>query len=314
MGSSADVNRKARYWVGGLGVLSLITVALVLGKTAREQYHIWRLGSEDLAVSQRAATTLATMGSSRAFPYIVIVIDNAVVRHGIQFGDMSVPRLLHNHPERGEPYVDQVLRPYRESLTKIARESPGAVQPYLRQGLLHDKPHLRALHAYLVREMGMAAKSLVPTLVSLLKDENDKVRLNVIFALMGMEAADTIPALEELATDTNFTKSAVRALRAIGPAGVKSLLKLLQDRDPDVRMQTASTLFLMHRVPDEAIPLLVKALTDDYYPLRVAAAKALGSIGPRAKAAIPALNELLNDRIRQVREAAVEALKSIRAP
>ncbi len=162
--------------------------------------------------------------------------------------------------------------------------------------------------------MGIAAKSLVPTLVSLLKDENDKVRLNVIFALMGMEAADTIPALEELATDTNFTKSAVRALRAIGPAGVKSLLKLLQDRDPDVRMQTASTLFLMHRVPDEAIPLLVKALADDYSDLRVVAAKALGSIGPRAKAAIPALTELLNERILQARDAASEALKRVRAP
>lgn len=74
MSGSAVVNRKARYWVVGLGVLTLLVLALVFGRTAREQFHIWRLGSEDLAASQRAASTLASMGSSRGFPYIVIVV------------------------------------------------------------------------------------------------------------------------------------------------------------------------------------------------------------------------------------------------
>lgn len=293
MGGSANVNRKARYWVTGLGVISLIIAVLVFGKTAREQYYIWRLGSEDLNVSQRAATTLATMGSSRAFPYIVIVIDNTVVSQGIRPPD--IPQ-------------EEILRPYIDSLAEIVRKNLQAVLSHLRRGLRHEKPHLRALHANLVSETS------VPTLVSFLKDDDDHVRIIATIALMRMEAADTIPALEELATDTDFSTFAVWVLRAIGPAGVESLLKLLLDRDPDVRMQAAYGLSQTHNVPDEAIPLLTNALTDEYYPLRVAAAKALGSIGPRAKDAFPTLTELLNDKNRHVRAAAVDALKRIRDP
>ena len=60
MSSSTDVNRRARYWTAGLGLLTLVVLALAFGKTAREQYYIWRLGSEDQATKSATSASRFT--------------------------------------------------------------------------------------------------------------------------------------------------------------------------------------------------------------------------------------------------------------
>ena len=121
--------------------MSLVLLALVFGKTAREQYYIWRLGSEDLAVSQRAATTLATMGSSRAFPYIVIVIDNAVVSQRIRLSGMSNGQPSYSHGEGSGRRAAEILGPYIWSLTEIVRKQPSQKNNSRITHCVRDTPH-----------------------------------------------------------------------------------------------------------------------------------------------------------------------------
>jgi HEAT repeat protein len=113
---------------------------------------------------------------------------------------------------------------------------------------------------------------------------------------------------------------AARALAEIAPTAKSSippLARLLEDREPQVRLAAVTTLAILlasEDTPSEAtpaVPSLTKLLDDELCETRQAAADCLAIIGPEAKSAIPPLIGLLKDEHAMVRAAAASALGEI---
>ncbi len=128
----------------------------------------------------------------------------------------------------------------------------------------------------------------IPSLIKLLHNPDDRIRLAAIDALgeLGPAAAPAVPDLAGiLSEDSDLRMSAIDTLSNIGPAAAP------------------------------AVPALIKVLDDKSSGYRGQAAQALGNIGPEAKAAIPKLEErLLGDNEATVRLSSAEALGNIGDP
>lgn len=94
-----------------------------------------------------------------------------------------------------------------------------------------------------------------------------------------------------------------------GKAGTAALTKLFTDKN-----WSGTATIDLEFDPNARIvaPVLMKLLKDKDSDVRRAAVDALGKIGPNAKAAIPALTVLLKDKDGWVRKAAAEALEKIK--
>src|SRR5206468_4025151 len=110
-------------------------------------------------------------------------------------------------------------------------------------------------------EMGPAAKSTIPALLSALKE--DELRL-----------------LEPLVAVT---------LANIGPSAVPALKQALVEKDARLRRTAAYALSLIGPKAASASGMLTDALADAEADVRALAAKALGRIGAEAKDALPKL-------------------------
>ena len=83
------------------------------------------------------------------------------------------------------------------------------------------------------------------------------------------------------------------ALGRIGPAALPSILPLLSDPDPEMRIAAAEVIARIGPEAEGAVPALTALLADEDEDVRRAAARALGEIGPAAASAVPALLESL---------------------
>lgn len=83
------------------------------------------------------------------------------------------------------------------------------------------------------------------------------------------------------------------ALGRIGADAVPSLVKVLSDSDPQVRLQATRSLALIGAPARPAVAELTRLLDDPNEDVRRGAARALGQIGPGASPAVPALLRLL---------------------
>lgn len=79
------------------------------------------------------------------------------------------------------------------------------------------------------------------------------------------------------------------ALSRIGKPAVPELIRVLQHRDPLVRLEAAEVLARIGPDAIEAVPYLTTALDDADERVRKASARALGRVGPGAAPAVPAL-------------------------
>ncbi|MFQ5795664.1 MAG: HEAT repeat domain-containing protein [Candidatus Bipolaricaulia bacterium] len=105
------------------------------------------------------------------------------------------------------------------------------------------------------------------------------------------------------------SKLAVRKLVKIGPAAVPTLIKVLQDKDVDVRQEAAEALGKIGPDARDAVPALVEALRDEDWSVRQFSAWALRKIGPDA---VPALIEALEDEDERVRDNATRVLQVLK--
>ena len=135
-----------------------------------------------------------------------------------------------------------------------------------------------------------------------LKDPSPAVREHTAYALelIGPKAKPAAGALAALCADKQkeVRRAAYRALEAIGSAPVMPIVKLLNDKDPEVCSDAAEALTWLRPLPQEAVPQLAAALQNDKlteenpdvaFFVRNAAAEALASLGSQAKEAVPAL-------------------------
>jgi len=167
------------------------------------------------------------------------------------------------------------------------------------------------------RALGEIGAASVPVVLPLLKDPNDKIRLNamVAFSLIGSEIPSRVaPALVRHLVDSHLhvqTRAGV-ARKKMGAAAAPALAAALADRNLRLRREAAEVLGEIGPQAAAAVPALAKLLKDSRVYLQEEAAEALAKVGPKARPAIPALLVALNDGLSErVRGYAARALAKI---
>lgn len=86
-----------------LGVLTVaVLVAGVFHPAVKEQWHLWRLESDDETVRRAAAASLARLQSVRAIPRLFELLTESPVEEGSQYFPLVVPeRIVRRHALRG---------------------------------------------------------------------------------------------------------------------------------------------------------------------------------------------------------------------
>lgn len=145
------------------------------------------------------------------------------------------------------------------------------------------------------------------------------------FEVLGTNGAPAVPGLLRLLhqRDSQVRADAALCLGEIADgakAAVSELSGALGDKDDDVRAEAAWALGNIHGQPEKVVPRLLEAFTHNQEPSVCAAiVTALGNYGPDASEATPRLLKLLNTPAgqelpdEQVRSAAVYALGEIGA-
>jgi HEAT repeat protein len=112
--------------------------------------------------------------------------------------------------------------------------------------LLKDKTGLvRDAAALALGKIGPEAKTAVPVLTELLKDEWVRKTAALALGEIGLEARTAVPALTELLKKEWVRQTAASALGNIGPeakTAIPALTELLQDPDKDLHKTVAEAL------------------------------------------------------------------------
>jgi HEAT repeat protein len=165
---------------------------------------------------------------------------------------------------------------------------------------------------------------------------------------MGDEGVTSLMKAVKGTKDTGLKVSTIQAIGAFGnrtkaEAAIQFLADNLEDKDANIRTQSAYTLInvgradhpaliktlktadsnlrqniLQHMVnrnyrSKDAVPQLIDCLKDGQAPVRWLSAQILGNIGRDANAAVDALTAALDDANQMVRDNARNALKQIRS-
>jgi HEAT repeat protein len=185
--------------------------------------------------------------------------------------------------------------------------------------------------------------SVVPHLIPLLKDQDARVRLDVVTALgsLGKSAQSAIPALIALFKEENslpeprvktraqrFTAvapSVGSALRMMGESAIPDLILLLKDENVLIRSRAASVLGSFGKSAQPAIPALIALFKEEYSlpePRVETRAQRFTAVAPAAgnalrmmgELAVPDLILLLRDENVLIRSRAALVLGNIGIP
>ena len=149
----------------------------------------------------------------------------------------------------------------------------------------------------------------IQEILNKLKDNNWWVRKNTIENLLAYSEDSYLSVLEEWlrnGDDALLRNAAMEAFRTLGGRAVRSLILLLKDKDPDVRIFAANVLGDIRDA--EALSSLIPALDDPDVNVKIASAEALGKIG--SEKAVTALAKLIGNTT-WVTMAAIEAIGEI---
>ena len=166
----------------------------------------------------------------------------------------------------------------------------------------------------LLADFGAKAKSAVPVLIDLLKnDKDDLVRAAAARSLghIAEPTSEAVPILAEAIVDKDVRvrRSAVRALVRIHPGpkiGLPLYVKALQSADPATVAEVIAT---AGELGEKVVPGATAGLKEPkarYWSLLI-----LGSVGPAAKSAVPDVAALLADEQPEVRMQAAMTLGQI---
>ncbi len=192
-----------------------------------------------------------------------------------------------------------------------------------------ERDEVRLLALDVLRDIGPAARSVVPRLADMLEENNLLVRRKVVETLVrcviparraGSLLEESIEQKVVLALvkmlqegDALLRGESATALGAIGPgakAAVAELEPLLQAPEARVRIAAADALWLIEQHP-RSQSVLIEAFADASDTARRSALDALGWWGPAARRAVPEIRKLLIDPHYRVRGGALLALRCI---
>jgi HEAT repeat protein len=205
---------------------------------------------------------------------------------------------------------------YSKAIFALARAGKPAV-PALIEALKSENSQVREGAAEVLGEIGKDAKTAVPQLKDLLKDNAPHVRVQAAMALYRAEyrPAAMIALLAGAAKQNDTGRlGAIRSLGKIGPAAKRAvpvLAEALKNKSISVRDFAARALEHIGPGAEKAVPALTVALKDPEALVRMTSVWALDAIGPGAKAAVPALKELTRDKDLAFRMRATQALWSV---
>jgi HEAT repeat protein len=207
------------------------------------------------------------------------------------------------------------VRPTRKGNRRTGPESPPAKPDLaeLLEGLRRGSASERLKAASEIGELGAGAAEAIPDLARAMTGGDAGVRSAAAGALGRVGPACDV---EMVHTATHLTYEEVhRRLRPprleVGAGSgrtEKILLKLLEDRDRDVRRGAAYLLWRGGKAPSGPSPQFLGALGDDDPGVAKYAALALSKTEAGARAALPALEKLLGAKVSSVRTAAAIAL------
>jgi HEAT repeat protein len=159
--------------------------------------------------------------------------------------------------------------------------------------------------------IGPDAKAAIPELTAALQDKTMRpFAAQTLARFKGDGLAVLVKALDD--KDDDLRVEVVVALRLAGKDGVPGLQTGLKDKFVEVRLNAADSLGRLGAEAKDAVPALIKALKDEIPDVRAEAATALGRIGADAKDAEPALTDAKKDAAELVRQAAEAALDLIK--
>jgi len=92
---------------------------------------------------------------------------------------------------------------------------------------------------------------------------------------------------------------------------IPMLVRLLVDRDPEVRTRALATLGKINRNPDVVVPVVIPLLKDEHANVRWHAAFALGQFGDEARRGIQPLTTEMNDDLSPIATFAATMLRQI---
>ncbi len=133
---------------------------------------------------------------------------------------------------------------------------------------------------------------------------------------LGPTANVAIPDLAERLNEQRISQTLrTFALLAMGPDALPAVSSALSNKDPEVRLYTASALRNVTFDADAVVPALVECLTDPQdHRIRCEAAMALAHIRKRPELVVPALTKNLGDTNETVRSLTASALARFGAP
>ena len=228
-------------------------------------------------------------------------------------------------PEIMLPAIEETLEDADEETAKAvldtmaASAGPEAV-PRLLNALKHKG--VRPYAAYILGQLGPAAKPAVGALADMLDDESPEAQREALFALaeIGAEAKAAVPAIARLIEEREgpICYGACYALGRIGPAATEAKPCLLEQLAGDDEFLPLVSAWALARIDPESaetaaktVPILIGGLQAELPKERFEAAATLKLLGPLAKPAAEALRKAAaEDEDEQVRRMAAEALKS----
>ena len=175
-------------------------------------------------------------------------------------------------------------------------------------------PYRHAEARWGFQALGPGAKTAIPELVELIKDE-ETADASADYALGCIGSEAVLPLTNALTNDNPAVRyGASKALGMIGSeakAAVPNLIKCLRDRDHRMRFLAALALGNIAKEPAVSVPALIARLEDTDVGVRERSAIALGKFGDQANSAIPALLKAHQTQHQNLRRLAAEALKKI---
>jgi HEAT repeat protein len=345
--SNDVVRAKAAEALGKLGEGAAEVAVPRLVKALRDR---------DSWVSALAAEALGEMGEAAdsAVPALVRAVSHVNVE--VRARAAAALGKLGSGAEQARPALEKAAADAEggvraeaiRALGQLGRVSPVTLR-LIRNGLSDPDPLVRAAGVDALNLAERPAGEVESSLLPLLDDANDEVKLRVIRVLanrvgatkpvieglchrlleddstwmqeqaglgltrLGRAAVSAGPALLRAAQtgEAGVREQAMKALAVIQPPEAAQAFTVgLKDPDPSVRMIASAGWMKANEIPADAVGALVEALRDPEIPVRANAAHALSRIEQLPPAAIPTLIEATSDPSDNLRLNAALALRN----
>jgi len=263
------------------------------------------LGDKRPEVRREAILTLAEIGkpAAPAVGELVKAMDDELDRMPAVYalGRIGVP--AGDGEKKIREYVngsDKILSVV--SIWTLARMHPEDKQlardatEQLFEGLKSDDPSVRKASAKALAELRPGPEITLPIMEKAFANADERVIHGALDSLAGMGPAG-IPRLIDALKYESVRPYVIYMIGQHGPAAypaVDALVKLIDDKNPDVQHEALIALAKIGPAAKTAVPALIKTLEQNEGSVCCASVYALGSIGPEAKEATAAIAKNLD--------------------